>query len=306
MLDIEQQMKFLFDNISFLTKLKEEDIMKEKFNIGKIEEILPQNQVIQGKWIYHKTTTNFNDAINVYKIGVQNKEMPKNLIFSNQGMGTDLNSIIQINDLSLFLNNKHYDFLLLNFNRAFILYESLENNEQKNIEYHVYKKVNDYEYSLDELKKLISQNIYRKVFDKPDNNFCYDNHLDGTWELYDSIEESQLFSYLGKEENKDCNKPIMYPMFSELNIKGKCVGVIKEGDSYTIKGNKKTTIYNHDNAKMELYVYNSDEIFIYNPFLKERLRIIEKTINNENFLFVDIDLFDDLNNNIFVYKRTIK
>lgn len=152
-------MKFLSDNISFLTKLKEEDIMKEKFNIGKIEEILPQNQVIQGKWIYHKTTTNFNDAINVYKIGVQNKEMPKNLIFSNQGMGTDLNSIIQINDLSLFLNNKHYDFLLLNFNRAFILYERLENNEQKNIEYHVYKKVNDYEYSLDELKKLISQNI---------------------------------------------------------------------------------------------------------------------------------------------------
>ena len=57
---------------------------------------------------------------------------------------------------------------------------------------------------------------------------------------------------------------------------------------------------------MELYVYNSDEIFIYNPFLKERHRIIEKTINNENFLFVDIDLFDDLNNNIFVYKRTIK
>lgn len=304
--NLQQKVDFINSNIALLQKFKEGNMKKEEITIFNVEE-----KLIQGKWVYRKTSTDFNDCLDTLKEGKKEKDMPKFLFFGEGNVGTDLKDIFGYRDCFTLLKdfNKKDDknnkrdcwYFLINYRQTLVLYEKPKDEKStEKINFHIYEKANNKTYTSKEIQYLCEK--YSPVIGakfKPFN----ENYI-GKFKIYDQILESEIENYNGQTKNKDACY-VLYPIFRVLDIQdNKDVYVMEDDDELNLKTSDGTRCFNRQNSRMTISMCQTDKADFYiNNFNRQRHRGKYKKVGDEEFMFVDLDCCPDVNEEIYVFKK---
>ena len=299
--ELQKKIEHIEFNLSFLEKLKEENMNKKILTIYDIQKSKEHQARIQGKWAYAMSTNSFVKAIERCPTSTKPTDMPKELFFGEKQCGTDTKNLLYYSIDTINIKEKTYTFLIMNLDESLILFERQEAHDKDEKEqqfyFHVYRRLNNTPYTRKDLEKIMQKAEDRKLM--LDSIYCeYNNFLDGTWQHIDNIKESEISSY-NKREKKDCFN-ILYPMYDKITFNGKEVSVMADDDSFTV--GKKT--YTKENSMMKLRVY-PNKIFIENNILHVRHKIIKRTVVGDILLFINFtnELDIDENTTVYVYKK---
>lgn len=299
MAQLQKKIEHIEFNLSFLEKLKEENMDKKNLTIYDIQKSKEHQARIQGKWAYAISTNSFVKAIERCPDSTKPTDMPKELFFGEEQCGTDTKNLLYYSIDTINIKEKTYSFLIMNLDESLILFEREEPyTQEQQLYFHVYRRLNNTPYTKKDLKEIMQKAEDRKLM--LDTVYCeYNNFLDGTWQHIDNIKESEISSYNGREK-KDCFN-ILYPMYHKITFKGKEVSVMADDDSFTV--GKKT--YTKENSMMKLRVYPDDKIYVENNILHVRHKIIKRIIDGDNLLFINFtnELDTDKNTTVYVYKK---
>lgn len=128
---LKEKENFILANIDFLEKLKENNMEKDFFEIAE--------KMLNGKWVYAGSTTNFKDAQTMGFDGECKKDMPKYLFFGEHSLATDLKEVFGYSSNLFTINGKTYHAFLLNYYGTLVLYEN-NADSKKRLYLHVYKR----------------------------------------------------------------------------------------------------------------------------------------------------------------------
>lgn len=302
MQELQKKIEHIEFNLSFLGKLKEENMDKKILTIYDIQKSKEHQARIQGKWVYASSTNSFTKAIERCPASTKPTDMPKELFFGEEQCGTDTKNLLYYSIDTINIKEKTYTFLIMNLDESLILFERQEpqdkDEKEQQLYFHVYRRLNNTPYTRKDLEEIIQKAEERKLILDVIN--CeHDNFLDGTWQHIDNIKESEISSY-NEREKKDCFN-ILYPMYDKITFKGKEVFVMADNDSFTV--GKKT--YTKENSMMKLRIYPDNKMYIENNILHVRHKIIKRTVDGDNLLFINFtgELDTDENTTVYVYKK---
>ncbi len=294
---LKEKENFILANIDFLEKLKEENMKKEFFEVAK--------KMLNGKWIYQGSATNFKEVQETIFYGEKIEEMPKYLFFGEKNIGTDLKEEFSYNSNLFYIDNKGYCSFLLNFYDRLILYEN-EPDSKKTLYLHVYRRSsNDRTYSYEDILKIL--NKYEILYNpKP---IAFNEKLIGEWEMIDYIYESEIKDYKGEIKEKNASY-VLSPLFDKLEIVDeKTVYTLgkSENDIVELRFKQGTRIFNRENSIMQIIMEDSsidNEIFsIINHLNNQLHKGMYKQIGESEYLFVNLDNNPDIDEKIYVYKK---
>lgn len=292
---LKEKENFILANIDFLEKLKENNMEKDFFEIAE--------KMLNGKWVYAGSTTNFKDAQTMGFDGECKKDMPKYLFFGEHSLGTDLKEVFGYSSNLFTINGKTYHAFLLNYYGTLVLYEN-NADSKKRLYLHVYKRWSQTAYYTNE--NILTIQKKHKV--SPDSeSIPFNENLLGKWKIVDYIYESEIKDYNGKIKKKKITY-FLSPLFDKLEIKDKnIVYVLGEDDVLKITYEKGIKIFNRDNTIMKIKMDNSsvenEKFYIVNHLNDQNLKGEYKRIGNSEYLFVNIDNIPDLDEKIYVYKK---
>lgn len=296
--ELHKKIDLINMNINLLEKIKEEDM--ENISIFEIGE-----KLVQGKWSYQKTSTDFKDVLDEVSNCKKEKYLPDYLFFGERNFGTDLKDVFgYTNDcFSLSSQNgvvKDFWFFVVNHNFTLVLYEKPKEDEKKSnkIKFHIYSRRNSTLYTTKEIQYIFDkhQPIIGAKYYEFNKNFV------GKWKMFDEINESEISKYDGKIREKDACFTLS-PLFDILQIyEDKSVDIMEEGEELELN---KTKIFNRSNTKLSISMgkTSKEEFDINNMLINKKHHGLYKKIGNEEFLFVNIDNDPDLDEKVYVYKK---
>ena len=303
---LQKKADFINSNIHLLKKFQEENMKKEEISIFNVEE-----KLIQGKWFYRKTSTNFNDVLDTLKEGKKLKFMPKYLFFGKGNVGTDLKDVFGYSNCFTLLkdsnkkddinNESNFWYFLVNYRQTLVLYEEPKDEKStEKIKFHIYEKANNKTYTSKEIQYLCEKYspILGAKYVEVNKNYI------GKYEMYDQILESEIKNYNGKIKTKDACYGL-YPIFSILDIQeNKDVYVMKNDDELEIKTSLGIKYFNRENSKMKISMCCSDkaEFYINNFNGQEHIGRYKK-VGDDEFIFIDLDCNPDVKEEIYVFKK---
>lgn len=229
--EIQNKLKQLEEKIRFIqiNKFYLDNFVKQNPSKFKLE-VINKNE-LNGKWLYQKSTQNFDDAL----IGVNNNKIDEiaESLFFGETIGTDTCEIFTFTNNEVSFRNKKYDILLINNGTKLILYEL--NAKENKIEYHIYTyTLKSQTYNDTEIKMLFEKQKSKinkdnaQSFDLID---CVDKSLQGNWNLLGEIKESELANF-DKNNIQKILIQIWSPAFENLNVDGNVVDVLRENQKY--------------------------------------------------------------------------
>ena len=297
--ELQKKVEHIEFNLSFLEKLKEENMDKKILTIYDIQKSKEHQARIQGKWAYAMSTNSFVKAIERCPASTKPTDMPKELFFGEEQCGTDTKNLLYYSIDTINIKEKTYTFLIMNLDESLILFERDEPYaEEQQLYFNVYRRLNNTPYTKKDLKEIMQKSEERELM--LDMVSCeYNNFLDGTWQHIDNIKESEISSY-NKREKKDCFN-ILYPMYDKVTFKGKEVFVMADDDIFRV--GKKT--YTKENSMMKLRIYPDNKMYVENNILHIRHKIIKRTVDGDNLLFINFtgELDTDKNTTVYIYKK---
>lgn len=307
---LQQKVDFINSNITLLQKFKEENMKKEEISIFNVEE-----KLIQGKWVYKKTSTDFNDCLDTLKEGKKLKDMPKFLFFGEGNVGTDLKDIFGYSNCFTLLkdsnktndknNERDFWYFLVNYRETLVLYEKPKDEKStEKIKFHIYDRISQNSYTSKEIQYLCEKYSpilgakYKQKYKQFNKDYI------GKYEMYDQILESEIENYNGKIKTKDACYGLD-PIFNILEIQeNKDVYVMENDDELELKTSVGINYFNRQNSKMTISMCSTDKADFYiNNFNGQRHRGKYKKVGNEEFMFVDLDCYPDVNEEICVFKK---
>ncbi len=296
--ELHKKIDLITMNINLLEKIKEEDM--EKISIFEIGE-----KLVQGKWSYQKTSTNFRDVLDEFSNCKKEKYLPDYLFFGERNLGTDLKDVFGYNHDCFRLSSqngavKDFWFFVVNHNSTLVLYEKPKEDEKKSnkIKFHIYSRRNSTLYTTKEIQYIFDKHqhfIGAKYYE-------FNKNFVGKWKMFDEINESEISKYDGKIREKDACFTLS-PLFDILEIyEDKSVDIMKDGEELELN---KTKIFNRSNTKLSISMgkTSKEEFDINNTLINKKHHGLYKKIGNEEFLFVNIDNDPDLDENVYVYKK---
>lgn len=296
--ELHKKIDLITMNINLLEKIKEEDM--ENISIFEIGE-----KLVQGKWSYKKTSTNFKDALNIFTEGKREKWLPNYLFFGEQNLGTDLNDIFGYSDCFTIEDitgkqQKNFWYFVFDHNQTLVLFEKPNEKDKENskIKLHIYGRANSNVYTSKDIKMIFDkhQPIIGAKYYEFNKNFI------GKWKMFDEINESEILIYDGKIREQDACFTLS-PLFDILEIyEDKSVDIMKDGEELELN---KTKIFNRSNTKLSISMgkTSKEEFDINNTLINKKHHGLYKKIGNEEFLFVNIDNDPDLDEKVYVYKK---
>ena len=303
---LQKKADFINSNIHLLKKFQEENMKKEEISIFNVEE-----KLIQGKWVYKKTSTNFNDCLDTLKEGKKLKDMPKYLFFGEGNVGTDLKNIFGYGDCFTLLkdlnkkddkdNKRDFWHFLVNYRQTLVLYEKpTDDKPAEKIKFHIYDRVSQNSYTSKEIQYLCEK--YSPILGAKYVEF--NKNYIGKYEMYDKILESEIKNYNGKIKTKDACYGLD-PIFSILDIQEtQEVYVMEEDDELKLETFVGTKCFDRQNSKMTISMCSTDKADFYiNNFNRQRHRGKYKKVGDEEFIFIDLDCDPDVNEEIYVFKK---
>ena len=297
--ELKKKIEHIEFNLSFLEKLKEENMDKKILTIYDIQKSKEHQARIQGKWVYAMSTNSFVKAIKRCPVSTKSTDMPKELFFGEEQCGTDTKNLLYYSIDTINIREITYTFLIMNLDESLILFEREEPfAEEQRLYFHVYRRLNNTPYTKKDLIEIMQKAEDRKLT-LDAGYYEYNNFLDGTWKHIDNIKESEISSYNEREKIGRFN--ILYPMYDKITFKGKEVAVMTDDDSFTV--GKKT--YTKENSMMKLKVYFDDKIYVENNILHIRHKIIKRIVDGDSLLFINFtgELDTDGNTTFYVYKK---
>lgn len=298
--DLQKKIEHIEFNLSFLEKLKEEDMDKKILTIYDIQKSKEHQARIQGKWAYAISTNSFVKAIERCPASTKPTDMPKSLFFGEEQCGTDTKNLLYYSIDTINIKEKTYTFLLMNLDESLILFEKDDNNSQEYRPYfHVYRRLSNTPYTRKDLEKIMKKAEEQQI-QKKEKIYKYNGHLDGVWKHIDNINASEISTYKEREDKKCFN--ILYPMYNEIIFNGTDVAVMPDGNDLVV--GKKT--YTKENSMMKLqYIPKPNSSYIENPILHIRQKIIERKVDGQTILFINFtgELDTDENTTVYVYKK---
>ena len=305
---LQEKINIISSNIDLLQTIQEEKHMEKEISIFDVE-----SKLVQGKWRYSKSTTNFKDIL-IYTKGEKDKSLSKFLFFGDGNLGTDLKETFGYSGDHLTIQDyrqkkekrRSFWFFTVNFRNTLVLYEQPNQDDKSNkkIEFHVYERVNSNVYTTKEIQK-----IYEKY--RPEIGamyFEFNKNFVGSWKMHDEIYESEIDKYDGKIREEDACFTLS-PLFDCLKINENQDVVIMEVeetfDLTSSDGTRKIHHFNPENTKLTLSmsVKAEDEFLINNSLINQRHNGKYRKIGNEEYLFVNLDNDPDLDEKIYVYKK---
>lgn len=296
--ELHKKIDLITMNINLLEKIKEEDM--ENISIFEIGE-----KLVQGKWSYQKTSTDFKDVLDEVSNCKKEKDLPEYLFFGERNLGTDLKDVFGYNHDCFRLSShngivKAFWFFVVNHNSTLVLYEKPKEDEKKNnkIKFHIYSRRNSTLYTTKEIQYIFDKHqpiIVAKYYE-------FNKNFIGKWEMVDEINESEISKYDGKIREKDACFTLS-PLFDILEIyEDKSVDIMEEGEELELN---KTKIFNRSNTKLLISMCKTskEEFDINNMLINKKHHGLYKKIGNEEFLFVNIDNDPDLDEKVYVYKK---
>ena len=289
---LENKIARLEENISFLKKLKEEDM--DRYSIfTKANEML-----LNGKWRYQGYCESFTE-INQAK--QKDDSMPKYLYFGDECTGTDLkiNFYYGLNVIDLKEGTKEVTYRFFTLLNDLVLFKSDFEKSAERVKFYVYNKTyDDKTYTKEDIFKLT-----KKYGKEHNEDFPISGVLLGKWSLYDSVKESEFEKYNG--ENPQKPDFALSPLFDILDIKNKEeVRVMKQDDCFTILNNgEENRKFTFDNSVMKIRGQDFEgKKFIVDNTLNGMIHLGEyRKIGDREFLFVDIENQRDLDEEYYVY-----
>ena len=297
--ELQNKINFIQSNISFLEEFQEENMKKEKITIFNFEE-----KLLQGKWLYQKSSTDFNDVIDDFRIGEKEKSMPEYLFFGEDNIGTDLNDTFGYTNCFELVDKSNvrrdFWFFITNYRSTLVLYEKPKDEKAPEpVKFHIYTKLNKTLYTSDDINTLLEK--YGPMLDAC--YFEFNKDFVGNYVMYDEILESEVDSYSGKVKTKDvCH--LLDPMFSVFEIQeNKDVYVLKSDDQLHLKASNGEKFFNRENTKMTISMGNSKNKFIINNFNGRRHKGMYKKVGDDEFLFINLENNVDLDVELYVFKK---
>lgn len=268
-------------------------------------------RLLEGKWRYRKTSTDFNDVLDTLKEGEKEKYMPKYLFFGEENVGTDLKDIFGYSNCFTLLkdsnkkddkdNKRDFWYFLVNYQQTLVLYEKPKDEKTtEKIKFHIYDRVSLNSYTSKEIQYLCEK--YSPVLGAKNKQFNKD--YIGKYEMYDQILESEMENYSGEIKTKDAGY-FLDPFFSILDIQeNQDVYVMNDDDEVKIKSATGVKYIDRTNSKMTISMCATDKADFYiNNFNGQKHRGWYRKIGNEEFLFVDLDCDPDIDEEIYVFKK---
>lgn len=296
--ELHKKIDLIAMNISLLEKIKEEDM--EKISIFEIGE-----KLVQGKWSYQKTSTNFKDVLDTFSAGKKEKNLPKYMFFGERNLGTDLKDVFGYSHDCFRLSStngivKDFWFFIINHNSTLVLYEKPKEDEKKSskIKFHIYSRCNSALYTTKEIQHIFDKHqpeLGTKYFE-------FNKNFVGKWKMFDEINESEISKYDGKIREKDACFTLS-PLFDILEInEDESVNIMEDGEELELNGTK---IFNRSNTILTISMgkTSKEEFVVNNTLINKKHHGIYKKIGNEEFLFVNIDNNPDLDEKVYVYKK---
>ena len=312
--ELQTKIDFIASNISFLKHFEEENMDKEKISIFNLEE-----KLLQGKWRYRKSSTDFNDVIDCYRDGEKDQSMPEYLFFGENNVGTDLKEIFGYSscftliDETKILKNSPYEeerekanrdfwYFIVNYKSTLVLYEKPKDEKKlEKIKFHIYIKENNTSYSSKDI-----QTIYEKYCKEIGTKF-YEFNKDyvGNYKIYDEILESEINSYSGKIKTVDACFTLD-PLFNVLEIKeNQDVFVMKVDDVLELTTSNGKKLFNRENTKMTISMDGQRRLgdFYINNFNGKRHNAVYKKVGEDEYIFANLDNNVDLYAEVYVFKK---
>lgn len=263
-------------------------------------------RLLEGKWQYRKTSTDFNDVLDTLKEGEKEKYMPKYLFFGEDNIGTDLQSVFGYSNCFSIENglSETHDFwyFIVNYNATLVLYEKpKEENSSEKIKFHIYDNVSRKTYHSKDIRNLAEKYSiqYLGAIFRP-----FNEKFIGRFKMYDQILESEIENYSGKIKIENASY-FLDPLFSFLEIQeNQDVYVMNDYDEVKIKSVAGVKYIDRTNSKMTISMCSTCKADFYiNNFNGQKHRGWYRKIDDEEFLFVDLDCYPDIDEEIYVFKK---
>lgn len=299
---LEEEMRFISFNIYLLKNKREDKMRNDEMSIFDVE-----TKVIQGKWRYLKSSTDFKDIIDIYKKAKEDENLPKYLFFGKGNFATDLNETFGYTENCFSLtdkrnNKKDFWFFIVNYKDTLVLYEKPKSSDRENkkIAFHIYDRVNSNNYTTQDIQYLFNKKLNKQL-----NMTKFNKNFVGFWKIYDEIKESMVEKYDGSiiEEKAAFT---LSPIFDCLEIfENKDVFIMENGKKLEIKSGQNEKIFTRENTKLRIEMYGDDEqdFIINNTLIKEKHLGKYRNIGNDEFMFVNLSNNIDLDESVFVFKK---
>ena len=302
--ELRKKINFIYANIDLLKALKEEKM--ENLSIFGFSDTL-----IQGKWNYQKTTTSFNDVIDVYAHGRKQDFMPEKLFFGAGNKGTDLDDVFSYNSSGFTIKSENgwmreFWYFLLDYNSTLVLYQKPREVDKLDtrIKFHVYKRYGQDKYSEADIMTLYrkyNDGIFTQLFD-------FNKALIGKWQFYDKIDERKIEDYTGKIDVTDnYSRRFFIPsMYETIEIdENKKVSVMEDGKSVEFKGSNPPVILTRENTmcRIESCGKSNEEFLLEEIRTYRKFKGIYKKVGDDEYLFINLDTNPDLYEKYYVFKK---
>lgn len=228
--------------------------------------------------------------------------MPKYLFFGEECWGTDLKTCFYygLNSLEIKKGSQEIKYRFFTLLDELVLVEGDFEKISERIKFHVYTKtLGDKTYTKEDIFKLVKKYITH------DEDYPISGTLLGKWKLYDSVLESKMDGYVGEQPQRP--DFTLSPLFDVLDIKSKEeVRVMEKDDSFRIlKNTEVNREFTYDNSIMKIRGIDEEgKKFIIDNTLNGMVHLGEyRKIDDKEFLFVDIENQQDLDEECYVYIR---
>ena len=311
---LEKKINYYLFNIELLKKIKEKNMGREDksiFNLAekKMSIFGMAEELVKGKWEYRGSTINFKKAIENLRGDDLDSGMPKNLFFGQKNVGTDLeNDVFGYSSECFTLEdkttqkNRNFWFFLFDHFQILVLYEKpLDKKDDKPIKFHLYERQNNREYTSEQIYNLAKK--YSQIREVNETEF--NDKLVGLWNIYDEIFESEIDGYDGTVKTEEAYYT-MSPLFDVLEIDEKQNVHIMEKDKQleiSSYGRKKLFTYSNTVLKLEMNSVRGFEFYIDNILIGSKHYGKIKTVENQDYLFVNLDNNKDIDEKVYVYKK---
>lgn len=263
-------------------------------------------RLLEGKWRYRKTSTDFNDVLETLKEGEKEKYMPKYLFFGEDNIGTDLQSVFGYSNCFSIENGafdtRDFWYFIVNYNTTLVLYEKpKEENSSEKIKFHIYDNLSRKTYSSKDIRDLVEKYSTQC----PGAMSCALNEkFIGQFKIYDQILESEMENYSGEIKTEDASF-FLDPIFSILDIQeNQDVYVMDDDNEIKIKSATDVRYFDRANSKMSISMCTTGKADFYiNNFNGQKHRGWYRKIGDEEFLFVNLDCYPDIDEEIYVFKK---